>query len=426
MEKKNIVILGSGFCGLRSTMDIAKNLTHLKLIDKYQITLIDRNDCHIFIPLLYKVAGSPMPEHEDNCSYNISDLLQGLPVQFIQGEIISPDITSGDIALKDGRSIHADYLIIALGSETNYFGIEGLKDHALQLKTLESAIRIRQVVSDAFAKGGDIRIVAGGGGPNGVELASELRLWANMAEKNNPNLHVAVSIVEAMPSVLPGFDADIIGIAARRLKWLGIPIMTNMKISSVGTNAIMSTSPTSFATTESAASVPNAPVMFDVLIWTGGTKTPDSLTSIPVQKDPRGKPMARHGMELSPSSPELKLAPMVYAIGDNAFFMNEKTQRPIPTVAHAAINEGIVAAHNLVEEIKKMEMPTRLPKPQIYAPDNFTYAYVIPIGERWAVAKIGPIVISGWLGWQAGRFIELNYLMSIMPFGKALKAWRRA
>jgi NADH dehydrogenase len=415
MDKKNVVILGAGFGGLRAAMDIAKSLKQLQLLDKYQVTLIDRNDCHIFIPLLYKVAASPRPEHEDNCSYDISTLIKNLPINFIQAEITSPDITKGDITLKDGRTIHADYLVIALGSETNYFGIEGLKEHALQLKTLETALQVRTAVAEAFAKGGDVRIVTGGGGPNGLELAGELKLWANMAEKENPKLHVTVSIVEAMPTILTGFDKDIIKIAMKRLARLNVVVMTGMKISSVTENTIMT----------GDAATPHPPIPFDVFIWTGGTKTPDLLTTVPLKKEPRGKPLAQHGMECLPGTPDLKLAPMVYAIGDNVCFMNDKTQKPVPAVAHAAMSEGIIAAHNLVEEIKKAETSSYLPKPQIYSPDSLTYSYVIPIGEPWAVAKIGPIIISGWLGWEAARFIELNYLKTIMSLGNSLKAWRR-
>jgi NADH dehydrogenase len=416
MEKKNVVILGAGFGGLRAAMDIAKKLKHLNLLDKYEVTLIDRNDCHIFIPLLYKVAASPMPEYENTCSYDISTLLKNFPINFLQGEITSPDVTSGKITLKDGRVIMADYLVIALGSETNYFGIPGLKENALQLKTLESALQVRAAVAATFGKGGNVRIITGGGGPNGLELAGELRLWADTAEKEHNNLHVTVSIVEAMPTILPGFDENIIKLAMARLKRLGIPVMTGMKISSVTANAIMTGDP----------ATPQAPIPFDILVWTGGTKTPDLLTPTPVKKEPRGKPMAGHGMELSPGTPELKLAPMVYAVGDNVFFMNAKTQKPVPAVAHAAISEGTIAAHNVVEEIKSAEKPGHyLPKPQIYSPDGLTYSYVIPIGEPWGVAKLGPIIISGWLGWEASRFIELNYLMTIMPLGRALKAWRR-
>lgn len=423
MEKKNIVVLGAGFGGLRAAMDIAKDLENLKLFDKYEVMLIDRNDCHIYIPLLYKVAASPMPEHENTCSYDISTLIKDLPITFINAEITSPDVTSGDITLKDGRAVHADYLVIALGSETNYFGIAGLKEHALQLKTLETAIEVRTAVAAAFAKGGDVRIITGGGGPNGLELAGELRLWANHAQKENPNLRVTVSIVEAMPTILPGFDKSVINIAMRRLKWLGIPVLTGMKIASVTENTIMTNSAPTLTAGETP--IPNAPIPFDVLIWTGGTKTPELLNTVPVAKEPRGKPMAKNGMECAPGTPDLQLAPMIYAIGDNVCFMNAKTKRPVPAVAHVAINEGIVAAHNLIEEIKKAEDPAHLPKPQIYAPDKLTYSYVVPIGEPWAVAKIGPVIVSGWLGWQAGRFIEIDYLKSIMPFSLALKAWRR-
>lgn len=423
MEKKNVVILGAGFGGLRAAMDIAHKLKRLKLLDKYQITLIDRGGCHIWIPLLYKVAASPKPEHQNYCSYDIPDLLKNMPIEFIQAEITSPDVAAGNITLKDGRVIHADYLVIALGSETNYFGIAGLKENALQLKTMDTALAVRAAVGAAFAKGGNVRIVAGGGGPNGIELASEIRLWANMEQKKNKDLHVTVSIVEAMPTILPGFDSSVIGLAMRRLKRLGIPVMTNMKISSVTQNQIIIGGAPAVA--GAPTPIPIAPIPFDVLIWTGGTKSPDVLTSAPIRKDPRGKPMPGHGMELLPGTPDLKLAPMVYAVGDNVFFMNAKTQKPVPAVAHAAINEGIIAAHNLVEEIKKAEILHYLPKPQIYSPDTLTYAYVIPVGEHWAVAKIGSVIISGWIGWEMGRLVELNYLLSIMSLGKALKAWQR-
>jgi NADH:ubiquinone reductase (H+-translocating) len=417
MDKKNIVILGAGFGGLRSAMDIAKGLARLKLLQKYQVILIDRSDCHTFIPLLYKVAARPEPEHENNCSYDITSLIEGLSITFIQGEIVSPDIASGMIALKDGQTIHADYLVIALGSETNYFGIAGLKEHALQLKTIESALQVRTAVSTAFAKGGDVKIVAGGGGPNGLELAGELRLWANEEERKNPNLHVSVSIVEAMPTILPGFDLKIVSTAMRRLKKLNIDVKAGMKIGSVSENTIS----VGDAVNANAMAIP-----FDVFIWTGGTKTPDVLAAVPVAKEPRGKPMAQNGMECLPATPDLTLAPMVYAVGDNVCFINPKTQKPVPAVAHAAVSEGAVAAHNVLEEIKKAEVPGYQSTAQTYTPNAITtYAYVIPIGERWAAAKIGPFIFSGWLGWSASRVIELNYLWGIMPPGKALKAWLR-
>ena len=312
------------------------------------MVLIDRSDCHTFIPLLYKVAARPEAEHENNCSYDISTLVKDFPISFMQDEIISPDVASGMVTLKSGRTIHADYLVIALGSETNYFGIPGLKEHALQLKTTETALEVRAAAAAAFAKGGEVKIIAGGGGPNGIELAAELRQWANQEEKNNPSLQVSVSIVEAMPTVLPGFDLRIVSMAMRRLAKLNITVMAGMKIASVSENSI----------SVGDAMNPNAiTIPFTILVWTGGTKTPELLAGVPVAKEPRGKPMAQNDMECLPGTPDLKLAPMVYAVGDNVCFINPKTQKPVPAVAHAAFVEGEIAAHNLLEEIKKAEKP---------------------------------------------------------------------
>lgn len=427
MEKKNVVILGAGFGGLRAAMDIAHKLGRLKLLDRYAVTLIDRNDCHLFIPLLYKVAARPEPEHENSCSYDIATLLKGMPITFVQGEIVSPDVAGGMIALKDGRTVRADYLVIALGSETNYFGIPGLKEHSLQLKTLESAMQIRDTVSAAFAKGGDVRIVAGGGGPNGIELAAELRLWADQEEKKNPNLHATVSIVEAMPTLLPGFAPRVIAIAMKRLARLNIPVMIGMKIASVSENTVTIGAPATAAGAPPAPTPP--PIPFDILIWTGGTKTPDLLTAVPLSKDKRGKPMAESDMACLPGTPDLKFAPMVYAIGDNVCFMDPKTQRPVPAVAHVAILEGAIAAHNLVEEIRKAEADAA-GNGRAYSPCNKTYVpaeypYVIPIGESWAAAKFGPFIFSGWPGWEFSRLVEFNYLLMIMTPWKAFKAWQR-
>jgi NADH dehydrogenase len=419
MAKKSVVILGAGFGGLRAAIDIAKSLRRLKLLDRYEVILVDRNDCHLYIPLLYKVAASPDAGEEKNCSYEITSLINGLPIRFVNAEVASLDLMDGDIALKaaDGSPsdhLHADYLIVALGSETNFFGIPGMQEHALQLKTLESALQIREAITAAFAKGAqpgadEVKIVTGGGGPNGIELASEIQLWANRARKTNPNLRVSVSIVEALPGILNGLDTRAAKIAGRRLAKLGIAVKTQMKITGVSANEI---------TVDGAA-----PIAFDVFIWTGGIKTPTLLTQLPIAKDQRGKPLAHSDMACLPGTPDLKLAPMIYGIGDSVCFMDPKTGRPVPAVAHVAILEGQIAARNVIAEIKRNEFSAHEFLASVYHPSD--YPWVIPAGEHWAVAKLGPFVFSGWLAWEFGRVVELNYLAMIMSPVRAWKAWRR-
>jgi NADH dehydrogenase len=349
----------------------------------------------------------------DTCTYDISSLIKGFPIRFVQNEIASLDLMNGDIHLKTGEELKAEFLLIALGSETNYFGIPGLKENALQMKSIEHAMMIKDAVSKAFAKGGEVKIVVGGGGPNGTELAAELRLWGNhgeaMGRKNNIPFRVTVSLLEAMPTLLPGLDPRVITTTAKRLEKLGVQVMTNGKIVGVAPNEI---------TLDGGKKIP-----FDVFIWTGGIKTPDMLTQLPLQKEPRGKPMAKTDMVCLPATPDLKLYGMIYGIGDSVCFMNPKTNRPLPAVARVAITEGAIAAHNIVEEIKKAELTNYAPRIKTYTPID--YPYVIPIGEGWAVAKLGPIVFSGWPASFFKDVIELNYLLSVMPFFTAFGVWMK-
>jgi NADH:ubiquinone reductase (H+-translocating) len=418
MAKKSVVVLGAGFGGLRAAIDSAKSLRRLKLLDRYEVVLVDRNDCHLYVPLLYKFAASNDDEYEKKCTYEITDLIKGLPIRFVNAEVASVDLPNGIITFKAGTNIaanlRADYLIMALGSETNFFGIPGMQENALQLKTLESALQIRAAITKAFAKGGqsgasETKIVIGGGGPNGIELASEIRLWANRVEKENSNLHVSVSIVEAMPGMLNGLDARGAKIAVRRLKQLGIDVKTNMKITAVSANEI--------------AIAGAAPMPFDVFVWTGGVKTPDLLNTLPIAKDQRGKPLAKNDMACVAGTPDLKLAPMVYGIGDSVCFMDPRTGRAVPAVAHVAILEGKIAARNVVAEIKRTELGGHEFLASTYRPGD--YPWVIPVGENWAIAKLGPLVFAGWFGWEFSRLVELNYLISIMSPGRAWSTWRR-
>lgn len=430
MDKKNIVILGAGFGGLRAAMDIAKGLRHLKFSDKYEVVLLDRNDCHLFIPFLYKVAAGADDQFGMKCTYDIAALVKNLSIRFMQAEVASLDLANSIIYLKTGENLRADYLVIALGSDTNFFGIPGMEKNALRLKTLADAMAIRQSLEKAFAKNPadangekrEVKIVTGGAGPNGIELASEIRAWANRAEKQDTNLRISVSIVEALPEILNGMDRSVANIAARRLKKFKIPVMLNSEITGVSENEITTKGGVK---TNSAAGAIKIP--FDIFIWTGGIKPPDMIAQLPIAKDRRGRLLAKNDMACPALSvdgiSDLQDAPIIYGIGDNVCFTDQKTGKPAPAVAHVAILEGKIAARNIIEKIKHAEFPTHPPATESYQPID--YPYVIPVGEGWAVAKFGPFIFSGKLGWAFARFIELNYLLMIMPPARAWKAWRQ-
>lgn len=440
MDKKNVVVLGAGFGGLGAAMSIAKGLQRLRLLGKYEVVLVDQHDCHLYTPLLYKMAASA-EDYQKKCTYAVSSLVRNLPIRFVESEVTAIDLMNGDVHLGTGEELRADYLVLALGSETNFFGIPGLKENAFQWKTIDDALAVRKAIMKAFAKGGNVNFVAGGAGPNGIELASAVRLWADAAQEENPKLHVSVSLLEAMPTIMTGLSPHAAALAALRLKKLGIAVRTNAKIVGVSQNEISIAPPdasstnskstsapagtTSDAKNNSAPSTTNAPekMPFDVFVWTGGIKTPDMMTGLPIEKDARNKPLAKSDMVCAPGTADLKLAPMVYGLGDSVCFMNPKTGKPVPAVARAAILEAGVVAHNLLEEIKKAETPGYQPKNKVYKPSD--YPYVIPIGENWAVAKAGPIVFFGWPASMFEKLIALHYLMGIMPLEDAFRAWQQ-
>lgn len=410
---KKILILGAGFGGLQAAMRIAKKLARLGLEKKYEVLLIDRNSYHTFTPLLYEVATTSMAtatatKLRELTAYEISPLLQSAHVKFMRSEVINLDLIEGDIHLAGGERLNADFIVLALGAEINYFGIAGLKGSSLPLKTFADALHIRDAISKMAGEGAaDIRIVVGGGGPTGVELAGELRAWCGELSEEFPRCRLQLKLIEANPKILSGFEDKTVASAEKRLARLGVEIITNARISGVEGKKL---------SLEDKRTVP-----FDFLIWSGGIKAPDMLSRLPVEAEQRGRIVVAQGMECIPQTPTLKLSSKIYALGDAVCFYDPATNKPIPAVAPAAVEEAKVIAHNIVEEIRAAEVAGYRSEIKNYQPRR--YPYIIPIGGKWAVAKLGPFVFSGFPGWIFKGVVELNYLFSIMPFGNALKIW---
>jgi len=408
---RNIVILGAGFGGLTAVMQLGRLVKHQKIAD-CEIILVDKNDYHTYTPTLYEVSTTSkevadLIELKSIVTFPIHDMLKNLPVRFIKDEVVSLDISpkGGDIHLKGGEHLRYDYLLIALGSKTNYFNIPGLQESALELKTFTDAIRVREMIWEAVLgseKTQNINVVVGGGGSTGVELAGELRSWLNELDSIHRN-RTHVSIVEANPTVLFGFDTRVVEKVTARLKKIGVNLELNTKIKSV--------SPDKKILTEDGRAIP-----YDVFIWSGGVMGNPILNTIPL-KVVKGRAEVTEQMACLPQTPDLELFGMVYAIGDIVCVMNSKSGKPVPMVARAAITQAKVAAENIICDL--MEKPhTKYNMPM-------EYPYVIPVGAKFAVAKIGPFIISGFFGWIFKGLIELYYLSSIMPISQAIGTWFR-
>jgi NADH:ubiquinone reductase (H+-translocating) len=406
---KNIVILGAGFGGLQAAVALAKKVKNDGLNANYAILLVDRNPYHTFSPLLYEIATTPGRSADSEklkslVTYPLTVLLEGLGITFLNDEATFIDMNNRTVQLKHDQ-ISFDYLVIALGAEPNHFDIPGLRENSLKIKTFADAIEIRDVLESMLENSGGLtKVVVAGGGATGVEMAAEIKAW--FCNGKNEACKTEVLIVEASPSILGGLDKDVVEIAERRLKNIGVGINAGDPIRKVVPRKLE---------LKSGREIP-----FDILIWTGGVKPSPLAGDLPIKKDGRGRIEVGEMLACVTENADLRIASRIYAIGDIACFMDQKIGKPVGQFARPAIEEGKIAARNIMNGIRK-DVGMGKNDQEIYRPKN--YPYIVPIGGKYAVAKFGPVIVAGFLAWAVKGLVELNYLLSIMPVGKSLKIW---
>ncbi|KKU98599.1 MAG: FAD-dependent pyridine nucleotide-disulfide oxidoreductase [Candidatus Jorgensenbacteria bacterium GW2011_GWC1_48_8] len=410
---KNIVILGGGFGGVQAALTLEKKLKKLRVKNDYEIILVDKEPHHTFTPLLYEAATTSKNladyvELKSLVSFPFAELFKDKNIRVVNDVILHIDTAEGLVHLKQSK-IRFEYLVVALGAETNYFNMFGLEENALPLKTFMDAIRLRDAIWRRAEEGAErLRVVIGGGGSTGVELASEIKEWTcELQEEVNKSCNIDVMIIEGSKNILPGFDGRVVRKVEKRLKKIGVAIVRDEKVDKVTQKDII---------LESAEKI-----AYDILVWAGGVKAVPLTEKMPLKKEKRGRIEIMGGLECIPESPDLKIYGKIYAVGDAACIINPKTNLPVPQVARAAITQGKIAAKNIIEDIKKQNFLSKKIKQYVYKPMN--YPYIVPVGGKYAVAKIGLIVISGLLAWIFKGVVELNYFLSIMNPFKALKIW---
>ncbi|OGY67219.1 MAG: hypothetical protein A3B16_01025 [Candidatus Zambryskibacteria bacterium RIFCSPLOWO2_01_FULL_45_43] len=413
--KKNIVILGAGFGGIAAAFEIAKKLGKFNLEGSYELILADKNDYHTYTPTLYEIATTSknlanQMDLKSIATFPLKTIFLGKRITILKKTVSELDLIDGDIHFTGGEKLPFDYLVLALGSESNYFNIPGLKEHSLPLKSFLDALKIRDLIWQKVESGEkNIKIVIGGGGSTGVELAGEIKSWLCQLEEEFSKCDASVQIIEGAPSILPGFNQKIINKVSERLRKIGVELLLNELIEKVEPwKAILKS---------------GRIVEFDVLIWTGGVKSASLMGTLPLKKEQRGRVEVVGEMECFPQSPNLNLYGKIYGLGDAICFYDPLTGKPVPLIAEAAIKEAKVASHNLMEEIKLAEGLTAKPDYQKYNPAK-EFPYMIPVGGKYAVAKIGPLIISGLLGWVVKGLVEINYLLlNVLPPIQAFKVW---
>jgi NADH dehydrogenase len=396
----HVVIVGGGFGGLET----AKALTGAPA----RITLVDRSNHHLFQPLLYQVAMAGLSPAD--IAVPIRSVLATMPgVQVLLGEATHVDLGGRRLHLEGSKALSYDYLVLAYGAKTNFFGHDDWARHSLGMKTVDDALEVRRRVLLAFeaaeretdpeARRTLLTFVVIGGGPTGVEVAGALAELARFTLAKDFRVirgeAVRVVLVEGQDRLLPGgFDPVTSASALRQLESLGVEVHLSARVEEIDRHGVR---------LEGGEYVESTTVL-----WTAGVRAKRLGETL-------GVPLDRGARVITRSDCSLPDHPEVFCIGDCAAFVPEGEERPLPGVSPVAMQQGRFVARVILDRLRGRTPAT-----------TFRYldkGIMATIGRSRAVAERGSLRLSGLLAWLAWLFVHVWYLIGFRNRFVVLFSW---
>lgn len=386
--EKITLIIGAGFGGLAAALALAK-----KKLSGLKIRLVSDKPHFEYHPSLYRVVTGRSPLE---VCVPIAEVLDKTEVEFVIDAIVEVDCRERIAFGRSGSRYRFDYLVLALGSETVYFDIPGLKRFSFGFKSINEAIRLKehlhQLFQNAAAAPAAIlkpQLVIIGAGPSGVELAGELAVYAQKLARQHSLAPAGINIdlFEAAPRILPSLPAGVSRRVEKRLRSLGVNIFVNRPILGEKSDEV---------------SLRGITVQTGTVIWTSGVK-PNSL----YQKI-AGLVLDQKGRVVIDDYLQARGREGIFAVGDGA-------ATAYTGMAQTAINDGSLAAENISRLFAGRSLIKYQPRKPYYS---------LPVGPVWAATLLGPVMICGWPGWILRRFADLRFFLSILPPTKALTAFQ--
>jgi len=375
--RPRVVILGAGFGGLSAARALA---------DKADVTLVDRHNFQTFLPLLYQVSTAGLAA--DHVVHPIRGALRDSGVKFRMGSPISVDHKNKSVKLDSSETLDFDHLIVALGSVTADFGVPGVVDHALGMKSVHEALVIRAEVMRRFedlARFNDntrLSIAVVGGGPTGVEMAGALAELKRGPLKNDLASAaelIDVYLIEAGPRILPMFSEKLSARAESDLQKLGVIVRTSTAVREVKSRQIILKD--------------GDPIPAEVTIWAAGVKGEPTANALNL-------PLAGTRIDTDENL-EVRNYPNIWAIGDiNG--TKGADGRFLPMVAPVALQQAKWVAKQILRKTNgKSLLPFKY----------FDKGAMATIGRHKAVVEFRGLKMTGPLAWFAWLFLHLFYLM---------------
>jgi NADH dehydrogenase len=395
-DRPLVVIVGGGFAGL----DAARALRRADV----DITVVDRHNHHVFQPLLYQVATAALSPGD--IASPIRWIVRGQRnVRVLLATVEAIEAAGKAVVLDDGTRLPFDFLILAPGAAHSYFGHDGWAEHAPGLKTLDDALALRRRMLLAFEeaereKDPDrqrhlLTFVLVGGGPTGVELAGALAEIARHTLRHefdviNPESS-RIILIEAGPSILPGFPDSLRASARRGLRKLGVEVWEDARVTTIDHDSV---------------TVGETRVAAHTIIWAAGVAGSPLGQALGVALDDAGRVVVQEDLSV-PGRPE------IFVAGDLAGFTHQGG-RQLPGVAQVAKQQGKHAARNVLRLLAQQ------PTTAFHFRDPGNMA---TIGRAHAVADFGWARVSGFAGWLLWLFVHIMFLVGFRNRLSVLLEW---
>jgi NADH dehydrogenase len=377
IQKQSILIVGGGFGGVKTALELADD-------PRFAVTLLSDQTELRYYPTLYHTATGGK---RSNSSIPLASLFADKTVQIVQGYAKTLDRVAKTITTEDGLQLPYDSLVLALGVVTNYFGIPGLKEFSYSIKSQDEVARFKshlhQQVIDTRKP--DLNYVIVGAGPTGIELAGALGEYLRYIMKNHSVKHrsVHIDIIEAGARLLPRLPKDTSRAVQKRLKKLGIKLYFSSVVQGASSDSL---------------TVNGKPISSHTIVWTAG------VTNHPFFSDNKFALMGRGKVGVDAY---LQAEPNIFVIGDNA-------NTPFSGLAQTALIDGTFVAKNIKRQASNKQLKSYVAKQPVT---------VIPGGPRWAAVVWGNIRLYGWVGWALREAADLIGFHDLEPWKQATQQW---
>ncbi len=386
---RRIVILGAGFGGLTTALELERAISRVAGVE---ILVLDARNFHLFSPMLHEVtSGSVEPRH---VVWPIRGLGRRTRFTFERRQVRAISLDRKNVTT-DRDEIGYDYLVIALGSTTNYYGVQGAAERTFAFKSLPDAVRLRNHILEMFEQAVDekdparrrrlLNFILVGAGCTGVELATELHELARRTlVRHYPRLdagEVRIVLAEATGRIIPCVSERLAGLGLEKLRGKGIDVRLHSPVVMVGPGFVEFHSGEALAT--------------ETVIWTAGVKANPVVEALPVEKDKLGRVLVNEHLEIPPF-------PGVFAIGDATHCWDPRLQDALPPTGQVAVQQARSVAHNIARDLRGQ------------AKEPFTYRHrgdLVSLGVGDGVGEIAGLAFSGFPAWLLWRSVFLAKLV---------------